>query len=241
MTFSPLRDKNQNVVGLSGIFRDISERKRAHEQIENSLKEKEVMLREIHHRVKNNMQIISSLLKLQSGYIKEKKYKDMFLESQNRIVTMSLVHEKIYQSKDLAKIEVGGYIKELANGLFSSYDIITGKITPKIDVENVSLGINSAIPCGLIINELLSNSLKYAFPDGKSGEVSISLHSIGDGYFELIVADNGIGIPEDIDFKKTESWGMRMVTILVENQLHGEISLNRDRGTQFQIKFKEVK
>jgi len=241
MTFSPLRDENQNIVGLSGIFRDISERKRAHEQIENSLKEKEVMLREIHHRVKNNMQIISSLLRLQSGYITEKKYKDMFLESQNRIVTMSLVHEKLYQSKDLAKIEVGGYIKELANGLFISYDIITGKITAKIDVENVSLGINSAIPCGLIINELLSNSLKYAFPNGKSGEVSISLHSIGDGYFEFIVGDNGIGFPEDLDFKKTESWGMRMVTILVENQLHGEISLNRERGTQFQIKFKEVK
>ncbi|MFH0905004.1 MAG: MASE3 domain-containing protein [Methanobacteriota archaeon] len=241
MTVSPLRDEKQNVVGLSGIFRDITERKRAQEQIENSLKEKEVLLREIHHRVKNNMQIISSLLRLQAGYITEKKYKDMYMESQNRIVTMSLIHEKLCQSRDLTKIEVGGYIKELVNGLFISYDIDQGKITTKIDVENVSLGINSAIPCGLIINELISNSLKYAFPDGKSGEVRISLRSIGDGYFELIIADNGIGLPIDMDFKKTVSWGMRMVTILVENQLHGEILLNRDIGTQFHIKFKEVK
>jgi PAS domain S-box-containing protein len=241
MTVSPLRDEKQNVVGLSGIFRDITERKKAQEQIENSLKEKEVMLREIHHRVKNNMQIISSLLRLQSGYIKEKKYKDMYMESQNRITTMSLIHEKLYQSRDLAKIEVCGYIKKLVNGLFISYDINQGKITAKIDVENVPMGINASIPCGLIINELISNSLKYAFPDGKSGEVRISLRSIGDGNFELIIADNGKGLPIDMDFKKTESWGMRMVTILVENQLHGEISLNRDGGTQFHIKFKEVK
>jgi PAS domain S-box-containing protein len=241
MTVSPLLDEKHNVMGLSGIFRDISERKKAQEQIENSLKEKEVLLREIHHRVKNNMQIISSLLRLQSGYITEKKYKDMYMESQNRIATMSLIHEKLYQSSDLTKIEVGGYIKELVNGLFISYDINQGKITTKIDIENVSLGINSAIPCGLIINELISNSLKYAFQDGKSGEVRISLRSIGDGFLELIIADSGKGFPIDMDFRNTKSWGMRMVTILVENQLHGEISLNRDRGTQFHIKFKEVK
>jgi PAS domain S-box-containing protein len=241
MTISPLLDEKQNVIGLSGIFRDMTEQKKAQEQIENSLKEKEVLLREIHHRVKNNMQIISSLLRLQSGYITEKKYKDMYIESQNRISTMSLIHEKLYQSRNFTKIEVGGYIKELVNGLFISYDINQGKVIAKIDIENVSLGINSAIPCGLIINELISNSLKYAFPDGKSGEVRISLCSIGDGYFELIIADNGKGLPIDMDFRKTESWGMRMVTILVENQLHGEISLNRDRGMEFHIKFKEVK
>ncbi|GFO96425.1 histidine kinase/PAS domain-containing protein [groundwater metagenome] len=241
MTLSPLRDTNQKVIGLSGIFRDNSERKHAQEQIENSLKEKEVLLREIHHRVKNNMQIISSLLRLQSGYIKEKKYRDMYKESQNRIVTMSLIHEKLYQSTDLTRIEIGGYIKELVNGLFISYEIYPGKITTNIDVESVYLGINSAIPCGLIINELISNSLKYAFPEGKSGEIKISLRSTGEGNIELIVADNGIGLPIDMDFKKIESWGMRMVTILVENQLHGELSLNRDRGTEFHIKFKEVK
>ena len=241
MTISPLRDSDQKVVGLSGIFRDITERKRTQEQIESSLKEKEVLLREIHHRVKNNMQIISSLLRLQSGTITDTKYKDMFMESQNRIVTMSLIHEKLYQSRDLARINVGDYLKELVNGLFFSYDINPGKISSKIDVENVSLGINSAIPCGLIINELISNSFKFAFPNGRSGEVRISLRSVGNEYFDLIVADDGIGLPKDMDIKKTESMGMRMVTILVENQLHGEMSLNRDKGTEFRIKFKEVK
>lgn len=241
MTLSPLLDANRNVIGLSGIFRDITEKKQAQEQIKNSLNEKEVLLREIHHRVKNNMQIISSLLRLQSGYIKEKKYADMYKDSQNRIITMSLIHEKLYQSKDLTRIDVGGYIKELVDGLFSSYDINPGKINVNIKVENVSLGINSAIPCGLIINELISNSLKYAFPEGRSGDISISLRSTDNGNFELIVADNGVGLPIDIDFKKTESWGLRMVAILIENQLHGEFSINRDRGTAYHIKFKEVK
>jgi two-component sensor histidine kinase len=241
MTLSPLYDTNQKVIGLSGIFRDITEKKQAQEQIENSLKEKEVLLREIHHRVKNNMQIISSLLRLQSGHIKDEKYVDMYKDSQNRIATMSLIHEKLYQSKDISRIDVGGYIKELVNGLFISYDINPGKIKVKIDVENVSMGINSAIPCGLIINELISNSLKYAFPEGRSGEIWISLRSTGDTNFELIMGDNGVGLPIDMDIKKTESWGMRMITILIENQLHGEFSINRNRGTEYDIKFKEVK
>lgn len=241
MTLSPLLDANRNVIGLSGIFRDITEKKQAQEQIENSLKEKEVLLREIHHRVKNNMQIISSLLRLQSGNIKEKKYADMYKDSQNRIVTMSLIHEKLYQSKDITRIDVGGYLKELVDGLFSSYDINPGKINVKINVDDVSLGINSAIPCGLIINELISNSLKYAFPEGRSGEISISLRSTGNHDFDLVVADNGVGLPKDMDIKKTESWGLRMVSILVENQLHGELLMNRIKGTAYHIKFKEVK
>ncbi|MBU4140079.1 MAG: PAS domain S-box protein [Euryarchaeota archaeon] len=241
MTLSPLRDTNQEVIGLSGIFRDITEKKQAQEQIENSLKEKEVLLREIHHRVKNNMQIISSLLKLQSGYIKDNKYIDMYKDSQNRITTMSLIHEKLYQSKDLSRIDLGGYIKELVEGLFISYNINPGKITMNINVDSVSMGINSAIPCGLIINELISNSLKYAFPDGRPGEIRISLRSTGNSNFELIVGDNGVGLPIDMDLKNTESWGMRMVAILIENQLHGKFTINRDRRTEYHIIFKEVK
>ncbi len=240
MTVSPLRDTDQNVVGLSGIFRDITERKRAEEQIKESLKEKEVLLREIHHRVKNNMQIISSLLRLQSASIKDKKYSDMYRESQNRIISMSLIHEKLYQSGDLTKIDVKDYIRDLVAGLFESYGVNAGKIAMNIRTENVSLGINSAIPCGLIINELVSNSLKYAFPDGKSGEIKISIRATEGNNMELTVSDNGAGIPKDIDFKKTESWGMRLVTILAENQLHGEITLNRSNGTEFQIRFRDV-
>ncbi len=240
MTISPLRDANQDAIGMSGIMRDITERRRAEEQVKTSLKEKELLLREIHHRVKNNMQIISSLLKLQSAYIKDKKYSDIFKESQNRIISMSLIHEKLYQSKDFAKIDTKGYIKELVNGLVQSYEV-PGRIKININVDIVSLGINTAVPCGLLINELVSNSVKYAFPDGRTGEIKISLHPIEDNKIELIVSDNGIGIPENIDFRKTNSWGLRLITILAENQLHGEINLDRNKGTEFRIIFRDVK
>ena len=241
MTISPLRDGNNDVIGLSGIFRDITERKHADEQIKASLKEKEILLREIHHRVKNNMQIISSLLRLQSAYIKDKKYGDMYRESQNRIVSMSLIHEKLYQSRDLTRIDIKDYIRDLVYGLAQSYGANVNKIALKIDVENVPLGISSAIPCGLIINELVSNSLKYAFPDGRSGEINIILRSGEGDALELIVGDNGVGIPKDLDFRSTDSWGMRLIIILAESQLHGEIALNRSKGTEFQIKFRDVK
>ncbi len=210
------------------------------EQIKESLTEKEVLLKEIHHRVKNNMQIISSLLRLQSRDVTEKKYIDMFTDSQNRITSMSLIHEKLYQSKGLAKIDFDDYIRDLANGLFQSYGA-NSNIKLFIDVRDVSLGIDSAIPCGLIVNELVTNSLKHAFPDDRRGEVLISLHPNPENMIELIVRDNGVSIPANIDIRKTESLGLHLVTILVENQLHGEINLNRSKGTEFLIKFKDVK
>lgn len=240
MTISPLRDANKDAIGMSAIIRDITERRRSEEQIKTSLKEKEVLLREIHHRVKNNMQIISSLLKLQSAYIKDKKYSDIYKESQNRIIAMSLIHEKLYQSRDFTKIDSKGYIKELVNGLVQSYEV-PGRITFIVNVEIASLSINNAVPCGLLINELVSNSVKYGFPDGRDGEIRISLHPIEDNKIELIVSDNGIGIPENIDFRKADSWGLRLITILAENQLHGEINLDRGKGTEFRIIFKDVK
>ncbi|VVB89940.1 Methyl sulfide methyltransferase-associated sensor [uncultured archaeon] len=210
------------------------------EQIKESLTEKEVLLKEIHHRVKNNMQIISSLLRLQSRDVTEKKYIDMFTDSQNRITSMALIHEKLYQSKGLAKIDFDDYIRDLANGLFQSYGA-NSNIGLKIDVRDVSLGIDSAIPCGLVVNELVTNSLKHAFPDGRRGEVLISLHPTPGNMIELIIRDNGVSIPEDIDIRKTESLGLHLVTILVENQLHGEINLDRSKGTEFLVKFKDVK
>jgi len=223
---------------IQGVIRDITERKRAEEQIKASLKEKEILLREIHHRVKNNIQVISSLLSLQAGYITEEKYLDMFRESQNRILSMSLIHEKLYHSRDLTKIDFNDYVRDLVYDLFEYYGANTGSIALNINVENVSLGIDSAIPCGLIINELVTNSLKYAFPDGRKGELNVSLRPIDDNMIELIIGDNGIGIPEELDFRNTRSLGLHLVTILVENQLHGEINLDRSKGTEFQIKFK---
>jgi two-component sensor histidine kinase len=216
---------------------DITERKNAEEKIEASLKEKEILLREIHHRVKNNMQIISSLLGLASGNIKDKKYVDMFRESQDRINSMSLIHEKLYRSKDLAKIELNEYIRDLANSIYQSRGVKPGTIVLNINIENVQLGIDRSIPFGLIINELITNSLKYAFPGDRKGEIKVSLHLIDENTFELIVSDNGIGIPYDVDFRKTESLGLRLVTMLVENQLKGKIDLDRSKGTEFNIKF----
>ena len=200
-----------------------------------------MLLSEIYHRVKNNMQIIISLLRLQSRQVKEEKYREMFKESQNRILSMSLVHEKLYQSKDLTQIDFNEYISDLIKGLFQSYGANKSNIALKIDVKTILLGIDYAIPCGLIINELVTNSLKYAFPDGREGEIKISLHSPGENMIELIVRDNGIGIPEDMDFKQTKTLGLHLVTMLAENQLHGNIKLNRSKGTEFIMKFKEVK
>lgn len=238
VTISPLKDMNKNIIGLSCIIRDITERKRAEEEIKESLKEKEVLLREVHHRVKNNMQIISSLLKLQSQFIKDKKNMEIFKESQNRIISMSLIHEKLYQSRDMAKIDFNEYIRDMVNGLFQSYGVNADRIRLDINVENVFLGVDSAIPCGLIINELVTNCLKYAFPDGRKGEIKIILRSTDENEIDLIISDNGVGLPEDLDFRKTDSWGLHLVTILAENQLQGHIHLNRSGGTEFQIVFK---
>ncbi len=216
------------------------QRKRAEEQIRASLKEKEVLIREIHHRVKNNMQIIASLLRLQSNCIKEERYREILKESQNRIMSMSLIHEKLYQSKDMAKIDFKNYIRDVTKALFQSYGVDKGNIIPKINIEAISLGIDSAIPCGLIINELVTNSLKHAFPDAKEGEIEISLRPADENMIELTVRDNGIGIPDDVDFRNTKSLGLQLVAILTK-QIHGEIGLNRDNGTEFKIKFSDVK
>jgi len=221
---------------------EISERKRVEEQIKASLQEKEVLLREIHHRVKNNLQVISSLLNLQAGYIKDKQILKAFTESQMRIRSMSLIHEQLYKSKDLARIDFSRYIRELTDNLKRSYGMASSLVEFNIDVGRVSLGIDMAIPCGLIINELVSNSLKHAFPGGREGEISISLQGRATSLpnFVLTVSDNGIGFPKDLDFRNTESLGLQLVTVLV-NQIGGTIELNRDSGTEFKITFKELK
>jgi len=234
-----IADSIGKAVKMVGTVQDITERKRAEEKIEASLKEKEILLREIHHRVKNNMQIISSLLGLTTGTIKNKKYANMFRESQNRINSMSLIHEKIYRSADLAKIDLKEYIQDLANAILQSRGVKTGTLILKIDIGNVQLGIDHSIPLGLIINELITNSLKYAFPGDRRGEIEVSLHFIDENALELRVSDNGVGIPYDVDFRKTDSLGLRLVTILVENQLKGKIEMHRDKGTEFIIKFQE--
>ncbi|MCG6551353.1 MAG: response regulator [Candidatus Magnetominusculus sp. LBB02] len=206
-----------------------------------SLTEKEVLLREIHHRVKNNMQVISSLLRLQARYVKDNKLSAMFKDSEYRIRSMALIHEKLYNSKDMSHIDFGDYVKNLCSGLFSSYGVNKREIRFNVDTANISLGIDTAIPCGLVINELISNSLKYAFKKGQKGEISVQLRQHRDNEYELTVGDTGGGLDASIDFRTTESLGLQLVTSIAESQLHGKITLDRTKGTVFRIKFDELK
>lgn len=233
---SAIKDGDK-VIGSRDILRDITERKLNEEKIKESLKEKEVLLKEVHHRVKNNMQIISSLLRLQSGYLIDRKNIEIFKECQNRILSMSLVHEKLYNSRDFTKIDIKDYVVDLTTGLLYSGKSNGGNIVLNIVVDDVLLGVNAAIPFGLILNELVTNCIKHAFPNGRKGEIRIYLHETDDGKIELIVRDDGVGIPEGIDFRKTESFGLYLVTILAEEQLKGKIYLTRNGGTEFRIKF----
>ncbi len=210
------------------------------QQIKASLEEKEVLLKEIHHRVKNNMQVISSLIKFQTEDIKDEQYVDMFKECQNRIRTMSLLHEKLYRSENLANIQLSDYVKNLVDEVFHSYRKGTAKIDLKLNIEDISIGIDSSIPCGLVINELMSNSMKYAFPDNRDGEIKISICLLNSGEIELIFSDNGIGMPEDIDYRSTQSLGLRLIYKLSTHQLDGKVELDRSNGTEFRIRFKEA-
>jgi PAS domain S-box-containing protein len=230
-----IKERGENI-GVQVVARDITERKQAEERIRTSLREREVMLREIHHRVKNNMQIISSLLRLQSRQIKDKRVLDIFNVGQNRIRSMALIHESLYQSIDLSKINFSDYIKRLTTHLLSMYRAGMNRIRMNVNVSHVFLDINRAIPCGLIINELVSNSLKHAFPDGKKGEIRIVMKANKRGKHTLVVRDTGVGFPEDLDFYRTETLGMQLVTDLV-SQLEGTIKLKRDKGTEFRIIF----
>ena len=215
---------------------EIAERKKAEEQINSSLQEKLVLLREIHHRVKNNLQVISSLLNLQSGYIEDQKSLEIFRESQTRVRSMALIHEKLYQSKDLNKIEFSEYIKSLTRDLFTSYNVDPERINLTYDLDGIYFEIDTAILCGLIINELVSNSLKHAFPFGKKGNVFIILKEKDINSYELVLKDDGIGFPDDIDFRKTDSLGLQLVTTLTE-QLGGKIELYKNGFTEFKIDF----
>jgi len=220
------------------------ESRQAEEDIRASLKEKEVLLREIHHRVKNNMQVISSLLNLQADQIKDDQYIEMFSESKNRIKSMGLVHEKLYLSQDIANIDFGDYIKTLANSLFSFYETVIGNISLHVDVKDVVFGVDTAIPCGLVINELLSNTLKHAFPEDRKGEIKVTLKKGEDKaglLYDLTISDNGIGMPKDLDIRKTETLGLQLVTTLVENQLRGTLEMVSSAGTEFHIRFGETK
>lgn len=234
----PILNKEGNPQYLLGISEDITEFKQAENELKESLRIKEVLLSEIHHRVKNNMQIISSLLNLQKNFVEDEKASAVLLESQNRVKSMAMIHERLYQSGDFTRIDISEYIERLLADLFYTYATSNEQVISIIDVDDLSLNIETAIPCGLIISELVSNSLKYAFPEGRKGKLTVSLKA-GDEWNELIISDDGIGFPEELDFKNTETLGIQLVNNLV-GQIDGEITLDRSQGTEFTITFKEL-
>ncbi len=215
------------------------ENKRAQKAIQASLREKEALLREIHHRVKNNLQVISSLMSLQSERLLDAGARKMLKESQARIRSMAFIHEKLYQSRDLSKVDFASYIRSLASSLFQSYRLDPGQVRLETDLEDVGIDINSAGPCGLLVNELISNALKHAFPAGRKGTVRIGLRRESDGTIMLRVADDGVGFPEALDFRKADSFGLQILGLLVE-QLDAKIELDRTNGTAFTIIFREL-
>jgi two-component system response regulator len=235
-----ITDSNGKPLRIVGTEQDITEQKMAEEKIKSSLKEKEMLLQEIHHRVKNNLQVISSLLRLQSRYIKDQETIDIFKETQNRVRSIAILHEKLYQSDDLAKIKFDEYVKILAEDLLYFYELDEGNIKMIIDIEDVSLNIETAIPCGLIIDEMVANSLKYAFPDGRNGEIKIELHSDENNQFNLRVSDNGVGIPQEVDPEKVDTFGMQLIKYLTK-QLKATIELEKNNGTKYNLKFTELK
>ena len=200
-----------------------------------SLKEKEILLKEIHHRVKNNLQVMSSLLNLQSQHLTDPKALDALKVSMDRIKTMALIHDKLYRSEALSTIHFPGYVRDLVHDLINTYAVGKG-IALNLDVEPVSFDLDTSIPLGLIINELVSNSLKHAFPGDQGGTITIGLHTREIPMLTLVVSDTGVGFPEDLDYMDTQSMGMQLVVILVE-QLEGSIELKRGKGTEFIISF----
>ncbi|MBW4523385.1 MAG: AAA family ATPase [Scytolyngbya sp. HA4215-MV1] len=216
---------------------EVSDRTRAEEQLRQSLSEREVLLKEIHHRVKNNLQIISSLLQLQAQSVTDASTVAILQESQHRIESMSLIHKKLYASSDFGEIDLADYIPSLSSHLLASYQIIPGHVTLHMDVASVRLNIDQAIPCGLIVNELVSNALKYAFPDDRKGTIQIHLHLAADNQVEIIIQDNGIGLPEAVNWEYAQSLGLSLVHDLVVEQLEGCMTVERQGGTTFTLRF----
>lgn len=245
ISLSPLETEQGTLI--TSIVRDITDRRRAEERIQESLREKEALLaekdsllKEIHHRVKNNLQVTSSLLRLQSDYIQDPNARELFAESQNRIRSMALVHEKLYRSSNLSKIDFSEYVESLAQLLFRSFGVDANQIQLKLEGGEVFLSIESAVPCGLIINELLSNSVKHAFPRKQRGEICVRVGTNEQYQISIVVSDNGVGFQPDFDFEKTDTLGLQLVRTLVK-QLSGHINIHSNGGARFEISFSEAK
>ena len=234
---NPIFGEKNKVVMVSGIAHDITDKQIAEEKLKKSLFEKEILLKEVHHRVKNNLQVISSILSLQASYVKEESTLTILKESKDRIKTMAFIHESLYQTNDFSKINFSEYVVNLSKNLVHSYGILDSYVDLILEVEDVSLNLDLSIPCGLIINELVSNALKYAFLNTQKAKIKIELFENKDSLY-LIVQDNGIGFPNNINYEETDSLGLQLVMTLVE-QINGTIKLENTKGTKFTIIFKK--
>jgi two-component sensor histidine kinase len=217
---------------------EVDAHEKAEKEILASLEEKEVLLREIHHRVNNNMQIISSLLNIQSNYTDDPETNHVLRDSRNRIRSMAMIHEKLYISNKLSKIDFSGYVKSITSNLLQNPEVNPDLIKINVDVDDFSIGMETAVPMGLIINELVTNSIEHAFPQGE-GNINLNLHKNGETFI-LTVRDNGLGLPEGLDPKKVKTLGLSLVNSLVE-QLNGSMEVEVEHGTTFKISFKELK
>ena len=226
------------VEGIIGVILDVTEQKRHREEISSSLHEKEILLKEVHHRVKNNLQIVSSLLNLQAFQIRDEATLDLFKSSRNRVYSMALIHEQLYQSGDFSHINIRNYINQLVRNLYYTYSMEFGRISFNVDMDDLFLTVNQAIPCGMVINEIVSNSLKYAFDDSMDkGMVNISMHRDRKALY-MDIKDNGKGIPDHVNVDNPQTLGMRLIYNIVTYQLQGNVTVGRDGcGTSFRISF----
>jgi two-component sensor histidine kinase len=228
-----IRLSDQEVIVVA---RDVTQRQQAEAQLHASLQEKEALLKEVHHRVKNNLQIISSLLTLQADQVNDPGALELLRESRNRVRSMAQIHETLYRSADLSRADFAAYIESLGSQLFRSYAVDPGRVRWHAEVAPVSLDLDRAIPCGLILNELISNALKHAFPEGRSGEIVVRLYVTPEGMYTLVVSDNGVGLPEGRNARPTGSLGLQLVATLAR-QLRGRLELERHGGTTFRLTF----
>jgi len=239
--YNPMYNQENQIIGVTSFAQNITKRLQYQRQIEISLKEKEVLLSEIHHRVKNNMQVIISMLRLQSNKTDNKEYVNLLKESERRVFSMSLVHEQLYQSGDFLNIDFNKYLNNLLTDLFIAHGVDTTAVELIIECSDVLLDLDNAIPCGLIVNELASNCLKHAFPDNRKGKITIFAGSDNEDKFELTVSDDGVGISKDLEISDLESMGLHLVRVLVEDTFEGTIESDSTKGTRFHLKLKKLK
>ena len=235
MILYPIKDKNNNTTEVSGIGFNITENKKNEEKLTQSLREKEILLKEVHHRVKNNMQVISSILNIQSSYVKDIYALNLLNECQNRIKSMAFIHESLYQSENFEFVNFSEYLSSLTKNLVHTYSINSQKIKLILTLDKLILNLDLSIPCGLIINEIISNSLKYAFPNNRDGIIFVTLTAKQKKVI-IEVGDNGIGLSKKIDIKNSETLGLQLIETLVD-QINGKVKLSRNKGTVFKINF----